>query len=567
MKSKKIYITGLTGRLILGLAVFVALVTAGSIIVGIRTYRDSIYRHYNDIGYQIAKSVDLLFDDKEELESWGELSYKYNTTGEGAEEIEEIINSDRYQNLLGILLDMREGMDVNDIFVGIINIEELDVYTPESFADGTWNPICYIMDTYPMEEYRFFLGDKSPILPDYIEGARISYRTGIPYDGYYISEGTYGYNITAVYPIVNNGKTIAFVGVETPMRTLQTDVNQYIFIVLVIVCIISAVLFIITAFILVNLLIKPIKLISHEAAYFVENENEVSENLKKVRNRDEIQVLAESVLAMEIGINEYIDNITKITAEKERIGAELNVATQIQADMLPRIFPAFPDRTEFDLYASMSPAKEVGGDFYDFFLIDDDHIGLVMADVSGKGVPAALFMVIAKTLIKNRAQMGGSPAEVLAYANDQLGEGNEAELFVTVWFAIIQISTGKGYAANAGHEHPAIRRKDGRFELVKYRHSPAVATLPGIKFKEHEFKLNPGDSLYVYTDGVTEATRSDDVLFGIDRMLEALNKNPNADPKTMLENVRSDIDLFVGEAPQFDDITMLGFKYLGSGKE
>ena len=257
----------------------------------------------------------------------------------------------------------------------------------------------------------------------------------------------------------------------------------------------------------------------------------------------------------------------KAEQEKERIGAELNVATQIQADMLPRIFPAFPERTEFDLFASMSPAKEVGGDFYDFFLIDDDHIGLVMADVSGKGVPAALFMVIAKTLIKNRAQMGGSPAEVLSYANDQLCEGNEAELFVTVWFATIQISTGKGLAANAGHEHPAIRRKDGSFELVKYRHSPAVATLEGIRFKEHEFTLNPGDSLYVYTDGVTEATNKDDVLFGTDRMLDALNKKPDSDPKTLLETVRSDIDDFVGTAPQFDDITMLGFKYLGAGKE
>jgi sigma-B regulation protein RsbU (phosphoserine phosphatase) len=215
----------------------------------------------------------------------------------------------------------------------------------------------------------------------------------------------------------------------------------------------------------------------------------------------------------------------------------------------------------------MNPAKEVGGDFYDFFLVDDDHIGLVMADVSGKGVPAALFMVIAKTLIKNRAQMGGSPSEVLAYANDQLGEGNEAELFVTVWFAIIEISTGKGIAANAGHEHPAIRRKNGKFELVKYRHSPAVATIPGINFREHEFKLDPGDSLYVYTDGVTEATRSDNVLFGTDRMLDALNKNPDAAPETMLETVRSDIDEFVGSAPQFDDITMLGFKYMGAGKE
>ena len=177
-----------------------------------------------------------------------------------------------------------------------------------------------------------------------------------------------------------------------------------------------------------------------------------------------------------------------------------------------------------------------------------------------------MFMVIAKTLIKNRALMGGSPSEVLAYANDQLGEGNDAELFVTVWFAIIEISTGKGLAANAGHEHPVLRRKDGSFELVKYRHSPAVATMPGINFKEHEFKLEPGDSLYVYTDGVTEATRSDNELFGTDRMKASLNKNPDADPKTMLETVRADIDEFVGDAPQFDDITMLGFKYIGSEK-
>ncbi len=254
----------------------------------------------------------------------------------------------------------------------------------------------------------------------------------------------------------------------------------------------------------------------------------------------------------------------KAEKEKERIGAELNVATQIQADMLPRIFPAFPERKEFDLHASMDPAKEVGGDFYDFFLIDDDHIGLVMADVSGKGVPAALFMVIAKTLIKNQAQIGGSPAEVLAYVNDQLCEGNDAELFVTVWLGIIEISTGKGMAANAGHEHPVIRRAGGKYEMVKYRHSPAVATLEGIKFKEHEFELKPGDSLFVYTDGVPEATNFNDEMFGTDRMLAALNRNINATPKEALMAVKDDISAFVGEAPQFDDITMLGFSYFGN---
>ena len=249
--------------------------------------------------------------------------------------------------------------------------------------------------------------------------------------------------------------------------------------------------------------------------------------------------------------------------EKERIGAELNVATQIQADMLPRIFPAFPERTEFDLFASMAPAKEVGGDFYDFFLVDDDHIALVMADVSGKGVPAALFMVIAKTLIKNRALLGESPATVLKNVNEQLCEGNEAELFVTVWLAVIEISTGKGMAANAGHEHPVLRRAGGRYELVTYRHSPAVATMEGIRFREHPFELHPGDSLFVYTDGVPEATNSKDELFGNDRMLEALNSEPDAVPEQLLKNVRSGIDTFVGDAPQFDDITMLGFTYMG----
>ena len=239
------------------------------------------------------------------------------------------------------------------------------------------------------------------------------------------------------------------------------------------------------------------------------------------------------------------------------------MAAKIQANVLPNTFPAFPTHREFDIFATMDPAKEVGGDFYDFFLVDDDHLALVMADVSGKGVPASLFMTIAKTLIKNRAQLGESPSEILYNVNNQLCDGNEAELFVTVWLAIIELRTGKGIAANAGHEHPALRRKDGSFELVLYRHAPAVATMEGMRFKEHEFQLNPGDTLFVYTDGVTEATNTKDELFGTQRMLDALNRDPNAAPKKLLDAVRNDIDEFVGAAPQFDDITMMGVKYDG----
>ena len=284
-----------------------------------------------------------------------------------------------------------------------------------------------------------------------------------------------------------------------------------------------------------------------------------------IHTGDEIEELYKATRFMQTSLIDYMDNLTKVTAEKERIGAELNVATQIQADMLPRIFPPFPNKEEFELYASMDPAKEVGGDFYDFFLIDDDHLALVIADVSGKGVPAALFMVIAKTLIKNRAQMGSAePSEILRDVNEQLCEGNEAGLFVTVWLCIVEISTGKCLVANAGHEHPALRRKDGQFELVQYRHAPALATLEGIRFRQHEFKLEPGDTLFVYTDGVPEATDASNELYGTERMLEALNSQADAGVEDLIANTRSGIDRFVKDAPQFDDITMLAFHYKGA---
>ena len=283
---------------------------------------------------------------------------------------------------------------------------------------------------------------------------------------------------------------------------------------------------------------------------------------KKYRD-DEVGDLADAFNEMAVSLKDYIRNLTEVTTEKERISTELNVAARIQADMLPRVFPPFPDRKEFDLYATMDPAKEVGGDFYDFFLIDDDHICLVIADVSGKGVPAALFMVIAKTLIKNRASLGGSPSEILEYANEQLCEGNEAELFVTVWVAIIEISTGKGIAANAGHEHPLIMRVGERYEFCKYKHSVAVAAIEGAHFSEHEFRLSPGDRLIVYTDGVPEATDSSNELFGEERILKVLNENRDASAEDVLRSMKSAIDEFAADVPQFDDITMLSFYYYG----
>ena len=282
------------------------------------------------------------------------------------------------------------------------------------------------------------------------------------------------------------------------------------------------------------------------------------------RTGDEIEVLAESFAKQSARTMLYIEQIKSVTAEKERIVAELNMASRIQASQLPRLFPPFPNRKEFTLYASMTPAKEVGGDFYDFFMIDNDHIAFVIADVSGKGVPAALMMMVARVLIKSSLQNGKSPEEVLESVNNQLCEDNEEGFFVTVWLGVLEISTGKGLAVNAGHEHPVLRRAGGNYELVVYRHSMPIATLSGIRFKQHEFQLNPGDSFFVYTDGVAEATNGENELFGTERMLDALNREPDAQPEKILANVMHDINSFVDGAEQFDDITMLCFRYLGS---
>ena len=240
-----------------------------------------------------------------------------------------------------------------------------------------------------------------------------------------------------------------------------------------------------------------------------------------------------------------------MTTEKE-----LSLAAKIQSDLLPNIFPAYPERDEFDLYASMTPAKEVGGDFYDFFLIDDDHLGMIMADVSGKGIPASLFMMASKILLENIALTGEEPAEVLRKANEQICKENNADMFVTVWYGVLEISTGKVKAANAGHEYPAIKKAGGKFELYKDKHGFVIGGMEGIRFRQYEFKMEKGSSLFLYTDGVPEATNSENELFGTDRMLEALNIEADASPEKILSNVHREVDKYVGDAVQFDDLTM-----------
>lgn len=285
------------------------------------------------------------------------------------------------------------------------------------------------------------------------------------------------------------------------------------------------------------------------------------------RTHDEIEGLAESFAMLSGKTLQYISEVERVTAEKERIGAELSLATRIQADMLPNIYPPFPDRSEFDIYASMAPAKEVGGDFYNYFLVDDDHLCVFIADVSGKGVPAALFMMASMIILSNNAQMGKTPAQILQDTNTAICANNREEMFVTVWLGILEISTGRLIAANAGHEYPVIKNPDGTFELFKDKHGFVIGGMEGVKYKEYEIQMQPGSKLFLYTDGVPEATNGENELFGAARMLDALNGDTDASPQNTLENVRKAVDGFVKDAEQFDDLTMVCLEYKGDPKK
>lgn len=259
-------------------------------------------------------------------------------------------------------------------------------------------------------------------------------------------------------------------------------------------------------------------------------------------------------------MNRYITDLTHATAEKERISAELNVATQIQGEMLPQIFPPYENHPELELFATMEPAKEVGGDFYDFYLIDDDHFGIVVGDVSGKGVPAALFMVIAKTLVKDTAMHSHTPAEIFEFVNNILCEGNDSGLFVTCWLGILTLSTGELTFANAGHTAP-ILYKDGKFSYLVTKPNLMLAGMEGMHYANHSVTIQGGDRLFVYTDGITEATNAQNELFGEERLLQSIEKTRGLSSKEVLAAVRADIDAFVKDAVQFDDITMLELSF------
>ena len=371
-----------------------------------------------------------------------------------------------------------------------------------------------------------------------------------------------GRHITVMIPLKSGTETKAIICVQVQLAKLEKARSTYVRNVVIVLIILAAAVIATQGLYLNSVLIRPVKTITAESTRFARESVKRKKKLSKsIKNKDdEIALLADSIDHMETQIVDYIQNITAITAEKQRISTELSLAARIQADALPNRFPAFPDRKEFDLYASMDPAKEVGGDYYDFFLVDDDHLCLFIADVSGKGIPAALFMMSTKSVLSNNAMKSLSPAEILENTNNVVSK-NMQDMFVTVWLGILEISTGKLVASNAGHEYPVIRQPGGKFQVLEDSHGPFIGGFAGVKYTDYEVQLGHGASLFVYTDGVPEATDRKNDMFGMDRLVDALNQEPGASPEKLLENVRASVDRFVKDAEQFDDLTMLCLEY------
>ena len=500
---------------------------------------------------------------------------RYTLTEIDGDALEECINSGKanasYDRVQKVLDRIKETHDIEFIYI----VKPLNTGNEDNMMNVMAGATAYekahekdslvLLGQYTGDAY-------SPeVAENYLKGM----KAGREEITYFSNTTEFGHDYTALVPIMNSkGEAVAILAVDISINEIGTVLTKYIISIVIVMC------FLIGIFLtglykwLSKRVIVPISRIQVSAERFVESSHGQEDPDKiifenpGIKSGDEVQALSEALVTMASDLKKYMKNLMLETKEKERIGAELGVATHIQSSMLPCIFPAFPDRDEFDIYATMTPAKEVGGDFYDFFMVDDRHLAIVMADVSGKGVPAALFMVIGKTLIKDHTVPGRNLGEVFTEVNNILCESNDNGMFITAFEGVLDLVTGEFRYVNAGHEKPFIYRKGKGYEEYKTRAGFVLAGMENIKYKEQVIQLEAGDRIFQYTDGVTEATDMDKQLYGMDRLNSVLNlKCAECSPEETLRLVKADIDAFVGGADQFDDITMLCLEYVRKMEE
>ena len=451
------------------------------------------------------------------------------------------------------------------------------------------SPLLVVEDAFPLTElqYDYDKDNVTYILVDTTEGflgigkvetaieefSGYADNTSIPATVYHLGKDWLCTSCTSIKDY-DTGENFALACADIDMNNVVLEQRWFLYNSIIFIVILILILMLISMLIIRIKVINPLRHLQRGAARFVSGKSGTEKAYTmydvmdlNIRNRDEIGDLYQEMRDMQISIVKDTEKVTAITAEKERIQTELDLAARIQTSALPKISPGFSNQSEFTLAAFMTPAKDVGGDFYDFFYLDDDRLALVIADVSGKGIPAALFMMTAKDRLNSRANAGGTAAEILADVNIQLCKNNPANMFVTVWFGILDLKSGVLTASNAGHEDPVLKYGNGPFELMHDKHSLVLGGFERTKYENYEIVMKPGDILFVYTDGVPEASRGKNRFFGTDRMLDTLNRCKSAEPDALIKSMRRALSDYTGDMELFDDVTMLCIRYDGTHKD
>lgn len=531
----------LSTKLLSGVLLFALFITiCTSAAVGIYSYTAEV-KESSDNAFALARSGARMVN--------GDRILDYMTVTGTKDDGKNIYYCDEYLNqIMSFLTDIQEENDLVMYYYVCVPVQ-----------DG----LFYICDS-TTSEYPSMQGDIEALHPGEKKVVDLAFSRTPVEKRLRIWDSIWGNLLTAYSPIYNSsGEPVALVGIDLSINEIIVKFNNYMGLILASILVVTAIGVWLLFRVIRKVVINPIEKLNSAVGSVVGGLRSNARFDPDIHTGDELEELADSFRRMDDDLLDYIGQLTAVTADRERISAELGLAKRIQARILPNDYPAFPERNDFDIYALLSPCEQIGGDFYDFFLIDDDHLAMMVGDVTGSGVPAALNMVILETLIKSRAMQSFTPADVLQSVSEQM-ISYKTELSSAVWLAVLELSSGKGIAINAGYGSPFLRRAGKQFEQLEYENFPEVGSMESIRYRDHGFQLYPGDSVFIFSDGVPNARNNKDECFGDQRVLELLNREPEATPSVLIQTVKHAVDRFAADTPQSDDITMLSLKYYGT---
>lgn len=535
---KKHFFHTLSRKFLFGFFLLALAILTASCTIGYRVYSSNIRKIYNTHAYATACEARALLD--------GDALRHYAQTGK---------TDAGYEKMKASIEELRKNTGAIAIFV-------TQVDTPER---GNY---FYLIDTYADHEAEFPLGGVSNYPERHKKAIQSAYYDGADLSNTYIYENNdvYGANFFAIVPLYgSDGKIVANISVQTAIRQLHETLRQYLLYAISLTIVLVIIFLLLYLTYLNQKLISPLKKITRHASGFIQG-NDMSGMMEKIHTGDEIELLADAIIQMEQDIRRYTDNLAAEAAAREHIAAEFNVAKQIQQNLFPYHYPAFPERKDFDVYAHLQSCRSIGGSFYNFFLLDDTHLCLFAGDVSGNGIPTSMFSAIAATLLQNYAALGLSPDRVLANANDELSKNNHAELTVDVFFAVVDLNAGQLTYVTAGNQIYALHKSPGSpFTHLPYKSCFPLATIGQVAYPVSTYTLSQGDILFLHTKGVAAAENSKGMLFGADyakdTLYELLQREYSL--KTLSDRFFESMDSFTEDTPQKSDSAILLFRYSG----